>query len=198
MRALMKTRDQLQRMESTRYGRIVSLDFNHSGREKPAYGIEIKMPSDSTPREITIAKSWAAAVQALYLVNGHEVKLRGDDGVKIDGRGVSGFIHTEPFFVGDVEARRIIQLNANWYCKILMFTLGQLPYVTFILPHKSNDPGAVSRDGMLNERDFAKYVLMPHLQDIAGEEPVQFALPTGYETTATSTEPQVSFTEIKS
>jgi hypothetical protein len=58
-----------------------------------------------------------------------------------------------------------VQGDPEGYAKVLASTLGRINGVTFIAPHKVNDPGASRGD--INERDFAKQVLIPALKKLA-------------------------------
>jgi hypothetical protein len=51
------------------------------------------------------------------------------------------------------------------YAKVLAETLGRIGGITFIAPHKTNDPGATR--GSLNERDFAREYILPKLKELA-------------------------------
>ena len=177
MKAISTTRDQIDNFDSQYGNRYISLDFNHSGRAEPASGIEIKIPNDLQYEEEECCWQWAYKLQEFYHAYGHKVPLRHGDGLKRDGRGVSGVIHTEPFFVGYRLSREIIHNNAAEYIQLVSCTLGFIPNAIFILPHKKNAPGAVSRDGQYNERDFARYVLMPHMQRYAGQGPEEVFVP---------------------
>jgi hypothetical protein len=81
-----------------------------------------------------------------------------------NGRGVKGQFHTEPFFLGDTAALNAIRGDLDGYARVLAKTLGTLDGVTFMPPHKQNDPGA-SR-GTFNERDFAKNGIIPELKKL--------------------------------
>ena len=210
MKAINETRDKIDdySQRGSRPGkRYVSLDFNHSGQDKPASGILVKMPDDATDLEIDLATQYAAMTKAFFRSYGHDVPLHADKGLKWDGRGAAGVMHTEPFFIGDTISRIIIEDHISEYCWILAGSLGQIPGATFILPHKSYDGGAQSRDGKINERDFAMYKIMPKLKRICGDDEYEMALPfipsdrpdndIYLAARLVSNTPQVSFTETK-
>lgn len=163
------TRDQFDDSSSTPGNRKISLDHNHPGSNKVAHGVEVVIPSDATPEERQAAETYAKETQAFFQKHGHDVPLRGDGGVKVQGggqRGVPGYFHTEPFFGTDTKAREIIEQNAGEYAEILGRTLGKIKGATFIPPHKSDDPGATV--GGVNERDFAKQYIIPELEKRVG------------------------------
>jgi len=102
---------------------------------------------------------------------------------------------------------QIIRTHQQEYCAILASTIGLIDNVTIIPPHKTLDPGAVSRDGLYNERDFAKYCLIPHLQRYAGQSHSQLEKPklnpnqsyvgTGRGWEPPAIRPQVQIDEVK-
>lgn len=155
-----KTRDQIGR-RSKPGARLVSLDFNDA-RSSQAKGIEVVIPDNATHEERRAADAYVKGVQAFFKSHGVERPIRGVHTRSETGRGVPGIIHTEPFFLKDKAALRAIQADPAGYVKVLSETLGTIEGVTFMPPHKINDPGA--QQGSLNERDFAKKVLIPLLK----------------------------------
>lgn len=155
------TRDQLKGVKSRPGQRIISTDFNDA-ENKSAKGIEVKVPSDATPEEIAHAKQWAQEVHAFFARHGHDVPIRQQGtGIKKGGRGISGYFHTEPFFIHDEKARQIMEEHYEEYAQITGQTLGQIAGATFILPHLSGDAGA---EGFgMTERNFAKTKIIPNL-----------------------------------
>lgn len=157
-----KTRDALP--SSTPMARQVSLDFNDAD-SPTARGVEIIIPNDATEQERAIAKAYVERTTEWFRSKGIDVPNRGVRTAKENGRGTRGRFHTEPFFVGDADALAAVQSDPDGYAQILASTLGRIDGMTFIAPHKTNDPGA-SRGG-INERDFARQVLIPALQKLA-------------------------------
>lgn len=157
-----KTRDQITGFSSKPGNRMVSLDFNDQGGDSnTARGIEIKVPADATPEELNAARAWVRELHAFYKSHGLNVPIRHGDGIKHGGRGVPGVFHTEPFFAANEQARKVIEKDPEGYAEILGRTLGNIDGVTFIPPHKLNDPGAAGNG--FNERDFAKKHIIPYL-----------------------------------
>lgn len=159
-RVINKTRDQITGFSSKPGNRMISLDFNDADN-KSARGIEIKVPKDATTEEIKAAEAWARETQDFYKKNGINVPLRHGNGIKRDGRGVSGVFHTEPFFAANKAAIKLLQNKPKEYADIVGRTLGNIQGAAFIPPHKSNDTGAVA--GNINERDFAISTILPYL-----------------------------------
>jgi LysM repeat protein len=158
-----KTRDEISR-RSKPGARLVSLDFNDA-RSPHAKGIEIVIPDNATQEERSAAEAYVKGVQAFFRHHGLERDIRGVHVRSDVGRGIPGIIHTEPFFLKDKAALRAIQKDPEGYIKVLADTLGTIDGVTFMPPHKRNDPGA--SQGSLNERDFAKRTLIPLLKKMA-------------------------------
>jgi hypothetical protein len=154
-----KTREELG--ASTTEARQVSLDFNDAA-SSTARGIEIIIPDDATEQERAAAQAYVTRTQEFFKRNGVTVPVRGVKTRTENGRGTVGRFHTEPFFVGDAEAVAAMQKDPAGYAEVLASTLGTIPGVTFIAPHKANDPGA-GRGG-LNERDFARSQIIPQLE----------------------------------
>jgi hypothetical protein len=157
-----KTRDQLPK--STAQARQVSLDFN-AAASKNAKGIEIIIPNDASRIERMAAEDYVQQTQKYFADRGVDVPVRGVRTAKENGRGTPGRFHTEPFFVGDTEARKVMESDPDGYAQVLANTLGKINNVTFIAPHKTNDPGA--SDGKFNERDFAKGSIIPALERLS-------------------------------
>jgi hypothetical protein len=157
-----KTRDALP--ASTPSARQVSLDFNDAA-SPTARGVEIIIPNDATEEERAIAQAYVDRTTEWFRSKGIDVPNRGVRTAKENGRGTRGRFHTEPFFIADSDAFAAVQGDPDGYAQILASTLGRIEGMTFIAPHKSNDPGA-SR-GNVNERDFAKQVLIPALKKLA-------------------------------
>jgi hypothetical protein len=157
-----KTRDQMPR--STADARQVSLDFN-AAASKDAKGVEIIIPNDASAIERAAAMDYVNKTQQYFAERGVNVPVRGVRTAKENGRGTPGRFHTEPFFVGHAEARKVMESDPDGYAKVLADTLGRIPNVTFIAPHKTNDPGA--SDGNFNERDFAKGSIIPALERLS-------------------------------
>ena len=157
-----KTRDQMPR--STADARQVSLDFN-AAASKDAKGVEIIIPNDASAIERAAAMDYVNKTQQYFAERGVNVPVRGVRTAKENGRGTPGRFHTEPFFVGHSEARKVMESDPDGYAKVLADTLGRIPNVTFIAPHKTNDPGA--SDGKFNERDFAKGSIIPALERLS-------------------------------
>jgi len=157
-----KTRDLLPR--STADARQVSLDFN-AAPSKNAKGVEIIIPNDASAIERAAAMDYVNKTQQYFAERGVEVPVRGVRTAKENGRGTPGRFHTEPFFVGHAEARKVMESDPDGYAQVLANTLGRIPNVTFIPPHKTNDPGAAS--GSFNERDFAKNSIIPALERLS-------------------------------
>jgi len=161
-----KTRDQIDR-RSTVGHRLVSLDFNDA-KARTARGIEIVIPDDATKQERRAAEAYVKAVQEFFKSHGLDRPIRGVHTRSEAGRGVKGQFHTEPFFMGDTAAVNAIKGDLDGYAKVLAKTLGTLEGVTFMPPHKQNDPGA--NKGKFNERDFAKSSIIPELQKLSRRE----------------------------
>jgi hypothetical protein len=157
-----KTRDALP--ASTPSARQVSLDFNDAA-SPTARGVEIIIPNDATEEERAIAQAYVDRTTEWFRSKGIDVPNRGVRTAKENGRGTRGRFHTEPFFVADSDALAAVQNDPEGYAKVLASTLGRINGVTFIAPHKSTDPGA-SR-GNVNERDFARQVIIPALKNLA-------------------------------
>jgi hypothetical protein len=157
-----KTRDQMPR--STADARQVSLDFN-AAASKDAKGVEIIIPNDASAIERAAAMDYVNKTQQYFAERGVNVPVRGVRTAKENGRGTPGRFHTEPFFVGHAEARKVMESDPDGYAQVLADTLGRIPNVTFIAPHKTNDPGA--SDGKFNERDFAKGSIIPALERLS-------------------------------
>ncbi len=157
-----KTRDQLPK--STAQARQVSLDFN-AAASKNAKGIEIIIPNDASRIERMAAEDYVQQTKKYFADRGVDVPVRGVRTAKENGRGTPGRFHTEPFFVGDTAARKVMESDPDGYAQVLANTLGKINNVTFIAPHKTNDPGA--SDGKFNERDFAKGSIIPALERLS-------------------------------
>ena len=156
-----RTRDVIGK-SSVEGARQVSLDFNDTdGVGGKASYSTIVIPDDATNEERVTAMAYTAKVTEFFAKYGHTMTDKGPVTRSANGRGTKGRFHTEPFFVGDAAARKIIEEHPDEYAKILADTLGQIPGVTFIAPHDKKNPGA-SR-GSFNERDFAAKVLIPAL-----------------------------------
>lgn len=173
IQAINKTRDEIpgHGIATRREHRWISLDFNDDG--DPAVdvaGIEVKIPDDITASEEYLAKRWVSLTHAFFLSHGHEVPIRRGDGLKRGGRGVSNTFHLEPSFADDVRALRLIMCHSAEYCALMIASIGQITNGTFILPHKSRDPGKVSDEGY-SERELARHCLMPHLLRYTGAAP---------------------------
>jgi hypothetical protein len=153
-----KTRDELGR--SSVGSRQVSLDFN-AAASRDAKGIEIIIPNDATPEERAAANRYVQLTQKFFADRGLDRPIRGVRTAKENGRGTPGRFHTEPFFVGDTEARKIMESDPDGYAQVLANSFNGVQGITFIAPHKKNDPGA--SDGRFNERDFAKGSIIPAL-----------------------------------
>jgi hypothetical protein len=161
-----KTRDELGR--SSIGSRQVSLDFN-AAASKDAKGIEIIIPNDATPEERNAANRYVQLTQKFFADRGLNRPIRGVRTAKENGRGTPGRFHTEPFFVGDGEARKIMESDPDGYAQVLANAFNGVQGVTFIAPHKKNDPGA--SDGKFNERDFAKGSIIPALERLSQGDP---------------------------
>jgi hypothetical protein len=157
-----KTRDLLPK--STADARQVSLDFN-AAPSKNAKGVEIIIPNDASAIERAAAMDYVNQTKQYFADRGVDVPVRGVRTAKENGRGTPGRFHTEPFFVGHAEARKVMESDPDGYAQVLAGTLGRIPNVTFIAPHKINDPGA--SDGKFNERDFAKGSIIPALERLS-------------------------------
>lgn len=204
-----QTRDQIPDFSSTPQGRVISGDFNSVTPEIResgyTFGHEIVMPRDSTPEEIQTAEQYLSRLDQFYADQGLE---RANRGVKVVGRdtnrGVDGVIHVEPFFADDLEARRAIEANPEAYAALSVETLGSLPNSRFIPPHKQNDPGAVTPDGV-SERDWWSDTLFTHFADNIQEPvapfptlpPVTEAEEVGVPAADLPPVPQVSFEETQ-
>lgn len=158
-----QTRDQIGK-KSTPQARQVALDFNSGGPQ--SRGVEIVIPSNATPEEKAAAQEYTTALTAWFKSKGVDVPNRGVLAKTGSGKSVPRF-HTEPFFVQDAESRKAIEADPDGYARVLVATLGRLP-VTFIAPHTSTDGGAA--DGDLNEREFARTVIIPALRRVQGGE----------------------------
>jgi hypothetical protein len=168
-----KTRDELGR--SSIGSRQVSLDFN-AAASKDAKGIEIIIPNDATPEERNAANRYVQLTQKFFADRGLNRPIRGVRTAKENGRGTPGRFHTEPFFVGDGEARKIMESDPDGYAQVLANAFNGVQGVTFIAPHKKNDPGA--SDGKFNERDFAKGSIIPALERLSQGDLSQQAMGT--------------------
>lgn len=157
-----QTRDALP--ASTPTSRQVSLDFNDAS-SPTARGVEIIIPDDATDEERAIAKAYVDRTTEWFRSKGIDVPNRGVRTAKENGRGTRGRFHTEPFFVSDSDALAAVQEDPQGYAQVLASTLGRISGVTFIAPHKANDTGA-SR-GNINEREFARSVILPQLRKLA-------------------------------
>jgi hypothetical protein len=157
-----KTRDELS--ASSVGSRQVSLDFNDA-ENTAAKGIEIVIPDDATDEERAAAEDYVNETQRFFAKHGVDVPVRGVKTRSENGRGTVGRFHTEPFFVGDKESVAAMKKDPEGYAKVLAETLGRIGGITFIAPHKTNDPGATR--GSLNERDFAREYILPKLKELA-------------------------------
>lgn len=169
--------------------RLISLDFNSAHAD--ARGIEVVIPRDYTTKEYQEAMLWALMTQRFFKVHGHYVPVRHGDGVLTGhNRGAVGVIHLEPFFLEDHTSVEIMMAHSAEYAFLTAATVGQIPGAIVIPPHKSTDTGAVSEMYGINERDFAKSHLIPHLQRLAQGEPF---VPVPETMIASTDEPQVSW-----
>lgn len=146
--------------------RNVSLDFNDtSNPDSPtAHGVKIVIPDDASEEEMAAAEAYTALTVKWFASKGVKVPNLGVSTTRENGRGVPGAFHTEPFFIGDQAAHEAVRADPDGYARILADTLGKIPGVTFIAPHKEKDGGA--ERGNVNERDFARSVLLPALSKI--------------------------------
>ena len=157
-----KTRDLLP--ASTPNARQISLDFN-AAANKNAKGIEIIIPNNASDIERALALDYVNKTKDFFSSKGVDVPVRGVRTAAENKRGSSNRFHTEPFFVNDAASRAAIESDPDGYAQVLASTIGKIPGAMFIPPHKSNDPGA-SANG-INERDFAKGVLIPALERLS-------------------------------
>lgn len=163
-RVLPKTRDQI-RSKSTAASRQVSLDFN-DWQNPPAdidgnRRVEIVIPYNATTEERAAAQTYVNRMTQFFRDKGIPIqpgKVLSKTG---NGELVSRF-HTEPFYAKDSKAYEAVRDNPDDVAAILEDTLGRIPNVTFIAPHRQKDPGAVNDE--TNERDFALGYLIPALQ----------------------------------
>lgn len=161
-----KTRDLLP--ASTANARQISLDFN-AAANKNAKGIEIIIPNNASDIERALALDYVNKTKDFFASKGVDVPVRGVRTAAENKRGSANRFHTEPFFVNDAASRAAIESDPDGYAQVLADTIGKIPGAMFIPPHKSNDPGA-SANG-INERDFAKSVLIPALERLSTQEP---------------------------
>ncbi len=165
---LSQSRDELSRSErkSGKDNRIVSLDFNDF-RSSRAAGVEIVIPDKPTAGEREAAQAYVDATAAFFEKHGYgKYPNRGVKTTSENGRGMSGYFHTEPFFVKDKKALEIIQKHPEEYAKLLAETLGTIGGVRFIAPHTKSEPGASGDAG--SERDFALQHILPVLSTYQG------------------------------
>jgi hypothetical protein len=164
------TRDQLPNFSpsASKPGfRVISLDFNHNGHDtKITNAALLAVPEDLTKQEEFFCKMYLELVVLFFKHFGHQVENRG----LLKGVGYPGVIHTEPFFTKDKKSLEILLQHSDVYAFILASTLGCIEGSQIILPHKrmGQDMGAVTESGM-SEREFARYVIMPHLIREYGE-----------------------------
>jgi len=159
-----KTRDLLP--ASMPNARQISLDFN-AAANKNAKGIEIIIPNNASDIERALALDYVNKTKDFFASKGVDVPVRGVRTAAENKRGSANRFHTEPFFVNDAASRAAIESDPDGYAKVLASTIGKIPGAMFIPPHKSNDPGA-SANG-INERDFAKSVLIPALERLSNQ-----------------------------
>lgn len=165
-----RTRDQLESMDTAPGNRIVSLDYNYS--DKGANYAMIVIPNDATPEEREAAQLYVDTLHEWFISNGVEVNKAAQPvkTSKENKRGTPGFFHTEPAFQQNVAAMELLRDKADEHAAILAGTLGTLPGVRFIAPHKSDDGGAPGYKDMPNERDFARQYTLPSLQKVLSGE----------------------------
>ena len=159
-----KTRDLLP--ASMPNARQISLDFN-AAANKNAKGIEIIIPNNASDIERALALDYVNKTKDFFASKGVDVPVRGVRTAAENKRGSANRFHTEPFFVNDTASRAAIESDPDGYAQVLASTIGKIPGAMFIPPHKSNDPGA-SANG-INERDFAKGVLIPALERLSNQ-----------------------------
>ena len=152
---------------------VVSTDFNSGaeGKRAPAPGIEIVVPRNATPQIVQAAKDYLSQTENFMRSRGVKTAIRktgkNKDGILYQGA-TSRFIYTEPFFKNDTASRKAIEKDGAGYAQILANTLGRLPGVSFIPPHKQNDKGAAIRGTNINEQDWAMRHVIPHLLNLKG------------------------------
>lgn len=132
--------------------RIISLDSNSaSGRAGEILRPLVVIPNNATAAERRAAQASVDRV-ARWLADANPGDGRATTGIvrttAQNGRGLSGFFHTEFHSVNDTDAVRMIRERPQEYARILADTLGSIPGANFIVPHGNNgDPGAVAVDG---------------------------------------------------
>jgi len=158
---------------------VVSLDYNDSSNASANY-VLVVIPNYAAAEDhpvhvaakayVELTKQW---IETKKDKNGNPIKV-GEAFVKTtksNGGGKANFIHTEPFFVKDINTYQAFYDNNEEYAAILANTLGTIPGVSFIAPHKAKDPGAVDYTGKLpGERDFALQKTLPNLAKIKNGE----------------------------
>ena len=156
--------------------RIIAMDSNSvSGREEILPPLII-IPNDATPAERAAAQQSVDQV-AQWLQQNLGGDRRSTGIVRTtaeNGRGLSGFFHTEFHSVNDSEAVNLIRQNPEAYARILGGTLGQIPGANFIVPHGDPgrwgpDPGAVSADGQTTEVNLAQHVIREGFWQLSGQ-----------------------------
>tara|TARA_Y100001938_G_scaffold151121_1_gene246239 strand:+ start:1524 stop:3533 length:2010 start_codon:yes stop_codon:yes gene_type:complete len=152
---------------------VVSTDFNSGaeGKRAPAPGIEIVVPRNATPQIVQAAKDYLSQTENFMRSRGVKTAIRktgkNKDGILYKGA-TPRFIYTEPFFKSDAASRKAIEKDGAGYAQILANTLGRLPGVSFIPPHKKNDKGAAIRGTNINEQDWSMRHVIPHLLNLKG------------------------------
>ncbi len=149
--------------------RIISLDANSvSGRPGEVLRPLIIIPNNATPAERQAAQQAVDRV-AQWINDNTPGGGRHTTGLvrttAQNGRGLSGFFHTEFFSVNDTEVTKLVQQRPQELARILGQTLGGIPGANFIVPHGNRnsrgvqDPGAVSADGRFTEIGFGRQLI---------------------------------------
>lgn len=148
--------------------RIISLDANSvSGRPGEVLRPLIIIPNNATPTERQAAQQ--AVDRMAQWINDNVPGSRQTTGLvrttAQNGRGLSGFYHTEFFSVNDTAVTNLVRNRPQEYARILGETLGQIPGANFIVPHGNinsrgiEDPGAVSANGSVSEVGLGRHVI---------------------------------------
>jgi peptidoglycan hydrolase-like protein with peptidoglycan-binding domain len=149
--------------------RIIALDSNSvSGRSGEVLRPLIIIPNNATPAERQAAQQAVDKV-AQWINDNTPGGGRHTTGLvrttAQNGRGLSGFFHTELFSVNDTEVTNLIKERPQAFARILGQTLGQVPGANFIVPHGNRnrrgitDPGAVSADGSVSEISLGRHII---------------------------------------
>lgn len=158
---------------------VVSLDFNGGGNRNGRGGVLVATGGGAGALDEN-TKKWVLQYNN-DVVN--FFKSKGYSNYRNEGimnSGLTGVLHTEPFFNTDTKAIEIMMQPQNIaeYTRILRNTLGQISNVAFIPPHCAPGLPPVNRGGqgaafkysgkIISEVDYAKNYLIPSMKGVFG------------------------------